>query len=82
MLTRDVPALNICQRTEKTYLAAGGGNDRAGARMRDSGRETAAVLADCEIETCGVTSTATSAMSCAEKPATFEMFIGATASSQ
>ncbi len=81
MLTIDMPALNICQRTEKTYLAAGKEYGREGARIRDAGTETAAAFAGCEIETCDVMRTAISAKSCVAKQATFEMFIGATASS-
>jgi hypothetical protein len=52
MLTLDVPALNICQRTEKTYLAAGIEYARAGATIRGPTAGSAVVLIVWEIESC------------------------------
>ena len=39
MLTVEVPALKNCQRTEKTYFCVGNPYERAGAMIRDGGRE-------------------------------------------
>ena len=81
MLTLDVPALNICQRTEKTYLPAGREYGRAGAMMREPGIEAAVAFTVCAVESCRQAMT-TAISASPTDPVTFEVFIEATVSSR